>query len=60
MYKIKQEHCPVCNAVYTIKYSTLFNEPFIVIEISDYCKHEEEIKSRYINTKIVKKNKGLT
>lgn len=60
MYKVKSDTCPICGAVYKIKYSDLYNQPFIVLEISDYCKHSEEIKARYINTKIVKKNKGLT
>ena len=60
MYIVKEDYCPLCNSVYKIKYSDLFNEPFIVIEISDYCNHIEEIKERYVNTKIVKKNKGLT
>ena len=60
MYKIKTDNCPVCGQVYKIKYSDLYNEPFIVIEISDYCNHTEEIKERYVNTKIVRKNRGLT
>ena len=60
MYVVKTDRCPKCNEIYKIKYSDLYNQPFIVIEISEYCKHEEEIKERYINTKIVKKNKGLT
>lgn len=50
----------MCNTVYKIKYSDLFNEPFLVLEISDYCKHIDEIKERYVGIKIVKKNKGLT
>ena len=60
MYLVKEDYCPCCGAVYKLKYSDLFNEPFLVLEISDYCNHIEEIKERYINTKIVKKNKGLT
>ena len=60
MYKVKQEHCPVCNAVYTIKYSTLFQEPFAVIEVPESCRHEHIIRARYVDVKIVKKNKGLT
>ena len=60
MYKVTTGRCPICNEIYKIKFSDLYNQPFIVIEISEYCKHEEEIKSRYINTKIVRKNRGLT
>ena len=60
MYLVKEDYCPCCGAVYKLKYSDLFNEPFLVLEISDFCKHEEEIKGRYVDVKIVKKNKGLT
>ena len=60
MYKVKEDYCPKCGAVYRIKYSNLLNIPFVVLEIPDHCKHEELIKSIYVETKIVKKNRGLT
>lgn len=60
MYKVKTDTCPVCGKVYTIKYSTLFQEPFAVIEVQDSCHHEHIIRERYVNVKIVKKNRGLT
>lgn len=60
MYKVKEDYCPVCNAFYRIKYSNLLNIPFVVLEIPDYCRHEDIIRARYVDVKIVKKNKGLT
>ena len=60
MYKVKSERCPVCGVVYKIKYSDLFQEPFAVIEVPESCRHEHIIRARYVETKIVKKNRGLT
>lgn len=60
MYKVKTDTCPICGAVYKIKYSDMFQEPFAVIEVPEHCHHEHVIRNRYIETKIVKKNRGLT
>ena len=60
MYKVKSDTCPICGSTYIIKYSTLFQEPFAVIEVPESCRHEHIIRARYVDVKIVKKNKGLT
>ena len=60
MYKVKSDTCPICGKVYTIKYSDMFDEPFAVIEVPEHCRHEHIIRNRYVETKIVKKNRGLT
>ena len=60
MYKVKTDHCPVCNRIYKIKYSDMFEVPFAVIEVPDDCRHEHIIRNRYVETKICKKNRGLT
>ena len=43
-----------------MKLTNINNNNALELAIEDYCKHIEEIKERYVNTKIVKKNKGLT
>ena len=48
------------NSDYKIKYSDMFEEPFAVIEVPEHCRHEHIIRTRYVETKIVKKNRGLT
>ena len=60
MYKVKTDRCPICGKFYTIKYSDMFSEPFAVLEVPDDCRHEQIIRARYVETKIVKKNRGLT
>ena len=60
MYKVKSEQCPICGKFYTIKYSDMFEVPFAVLEIQESCRHEHIIRNRYVETKIVKKNRGLT
>ena len=60
MYKVKTDTCPICGKFYTIKYSDMFEVPFAVLEVPESCRHEHIIRARYVDVKIVKKNKGLT
>ena len=51
MYKVKSDTCPICGAVYKIKYSDMFEVPFAVLEVPESCRHEHIIRGRYADVK---------